>query len=67
LVEQQLHLRSHARVDLRQVGPLRHAEQRQAALGRHDVLAVGPQEILRLEAADDLGAGRRRADALGLL
>src|SRR6202008_235165 len=49
------------------VGLFENAEQRQAGLGRHDVLSLGNQETLFLQPADNLCSGRRRANALGLL
>ena len=67
IVEQAFKLRRHARIDQRRIGLLEDAEQRQAGLGRHDVLSLGNQETLFLQPADDLGPGRRRANALGFL
>src|SRR3712207_6992839 len=49
LVEQPFHLRRHPRVDQGGIGPLQHGEQRQAARGRHDVLALGGEEVLPLD------------------
>ena len=67
IVEQTFKLRRHARIDQRRIGLLENAEQCQAGFGRHDVLSLGNQEALFLQTADDLGPGRRRANALGLL
>src|SRR5262249_37526598 len=67
LVEQAFELRRYARVNQRRIGLLENPEQRQASLGWDNVLAVGDQKTLFLQSPDDLGSGRRRADALGLL
>ncbi len=58
---------SYARVDQRRIGLLENPEQRQARLGRDDVLALGDQKTLLLQPSDDFGSGRRCADALGFL
>ena len=60
-------MRCYARVDQRRVSLFENPEQRQACLGGHDVLSLGDQKTLFLQPSDDLGSGRRRADALGLL
>jgi hypothetical protein len=60
-------LRRHPRIDQGRVRLFENTEQRQPSLGRHDVLSLGNQETLFLQAADDLRSGRRRANALGLL
>ena len=67
IVEQAFQLRRDARIDQRRIGLFEDAEQRQAGLGRHDVLSLGHQKALFLQPADDLGSRRRRADALGFL
>ena len=67
IVEQAFKLRRHPRIDQGRVGLFENTEQRQAGLGRHDVLSLGNQETLFLQPADDLRSGRRRANALGLL
>ena len=46
IVEQAFKLRRHARVDQRRIGLFENAEQRQAGLGRHDVLSLGNQKTL---------------------
>src|ERR1019366_10540450 len=43
------------------------AEQRQAGLGRHNMLSLGNQKTLLLQPADDFGSRRWRANALGFL
>ena len=60
-------MRSDTRIDQCRIGLFEDAEQRQAGLGRHDVLSLGNQETLFLQPADDLSPGRWRANALGLL
>src|SRR5215204_7037074 len=65
IVEQAFKLRRDARIDQNRIGLFEDAEQRQASLGRHDVLPLGHQEALFLKPTDDLGSGRWRADALG--
>src|ERR1700729_3666855 len=67
IVEQAFKLRRHPRINQGRVGLFENAEQRQAGLGRHDVLSQGTQETLFLQPADDLRSSRRRANALGLL
>ena len=67
IVEQAFKPRRDARIDECRIGLFEDAEQRQASLGRHDVLSMGHKKTLFLKPADDLGAGRWRADALGLL
>ena len=67
IVEQAFKLRCHPRTDQGWVGLFENTEQRQAGLGRHDVLSLGNQETLFPQPADDLRSGRRRANALGLL
>ena len=67
LVQQPLELGGDPWIDQRRIRLLQHVEQRQPAFGRHDVLALGRQELLCLEPADDLGPGGWRANALGLL
>ena len=42
-------------------------EQRQAGLGWHNILSLDNKKTLLLQSADDLGPGRRRANALGFL
>jgi hypothetical protein len=64
LVEQTFKLCGDARVDQRRIGLLENPEQRQASLGGDDVLALGGQKTLLLQPPDDLGSGRRRANAL---
>src|ERR1700676_1970919 len=49
------------------MGLFENGEQRQAGLGRHNILSLGNQETLLLQPADDLGSGRRRANTLGFL
>ena len=44
IVEQAFKLRRHARIDQCRIGLFENAEQRQAGLGRHDVLSLGDQE-----------------------
>jgi hypothetical protein len=44
IVEQALELRRHSRIDQCRIGLFENAEQRQAGLGRHDVLSLGNQE-----------------------
>src|ERR1700722_10570092 len=67
IIEQAFELRRHRRIDQGRGGLFENTEQRQPALGRHDVLSLGSQETLFLQPADDLRSGRRRANALGLL
>ena len=67
IVEQAFKLRRHARIDQCRIGLFEDAEQRQAGLGRHDVLSLGHQKALFLKPTDDLGSRRRRTDALGFL
>jgi hypothetical protein len=67
IVEQAFKLRRHPRINQGRVGLFENTEQRQAGLGRRDVLSLGNQETLFLQPADDLRSGRRRANALGLL
>ena len=45
IVEQAFELRRHPRIDQGRVGLFENTEQRQAGLGRHDVLSLGNQEI----------------------
>jgi hypothetical protein len=44
IVEQAFKLRRHPRIDQRRVGLFENTEQRQASLGRHDVLSLGNRE-----------------------
>ena len=46
IVEQAFELRRHPRIDQGRVGLFENTEQRQAGLGRHDVLSLGNQETL---------------------
>ena len=41
IVEQTFKLRRHARIDQRRIGLFENAEQRQAGLGRHNILSLG--------------------------
>ena len=47
IVEQAFKLRRHPRIDQGRVGLFENTEQRQAGLGRHDVLSLGNQETCR--------------------
>jgi hypothetical protein len=68
VVEQAFKLRRHSSgVDQCWIGAFENAGQRQACLGRHDVLSLGNQKTLFRQPTDDLGSGRRRANALGFL
>jgi hypothetical protein len=67
VIEQAFKLRRHARIDQRRIGLFENAEQRKAGLGRHDVLSLGNQKTLLFQSTDDLGPGRRCANALGFL
>ena len=49
IVEQAFKLRRHPRIDQGRVGLFENTEQRQAGLGRHDVLSLGNQETLFLQ------------------
>ena len=60
-------MRGHPRIDQRRIRLFEDAEQRQAGLGRHDVLSLGNQKTLFLQSSDDLGSRRRCANALGFL
>jgi len=52
LVEQAFELRRYARIDQRRIGLLENPEQRQASLGGDDVLALGDQKTLLLQAPE---------------
>jgi hypothetical protein len=67
IIEHAFKLRRDARIDQCRIGLFEDAEQRQAGLGRHDVLSLSHQKALFLEPTDDLGSSRRRTDALGFL
>ena len=64
VVEQPFELRRHARIHQCRIGPLKHLEQREPLLRRHDVLPLRGQEPLPLQPRDDLAPRRRRADPL---
>ena len=48
IVEQAFKLRRHAGIDQRRIGLFENAEQRQAGLGRYNILSLGNQETLLL-------------------
>jgi hypothetical protein len=66
-VEQELKLRRYRRIDQRLVSVFQYIEQHEATLCRHDMRPACRQQILSLEALDDLGPRGRRTNPLRLL
>jgi hypothetical protein len=67
IVEQAFELRRHARVNQGRISLLENSKQTQSGFGGHNVLSLNNQKPLPFQPSDDLGAGRRGADALGFL